>query len=86
MSNSIFSRVFPYRQRENNSPIENFLTEIFAFCLETDVLFRKDFFKTLLTINISNYDFEISTQKAYDGYGRPDIEINFNDKIMYYLN
>jgi|GEM_PF-2426594 len=78
MNDSIFSRVFVYRQRESNSPIENFLTEIFAFCLETDDKFRKDFFNELLKINILNYNIEISTQNEYSGYGRPDIELNFD--------
>ncbi len=82
MNSSLFSRIFAYRQRENNSPIENFLIEIFTFCIETDEKFRKDFFiKILKLISIEN-DFKISTQEVYVGYGRPDIEISFGNSIF----
>jgi hypothetical protein len=36
MAGSVFTKVFSYKQRENHSPIENYLTEILAFCLDSD--------------------------------------------------
>ena len=77
MTSSLFKRIFSYRQRENHSPLENFITEIFSYCLEIDVKFRSDFFAICLDIHDLSEDFEIETQLQYEGYGRPDIEINF---------
>ena len=76
---SIFTRVFAYRQREHHSPTENFITEIFAFCLEIDEIFCKDFLKLFINTHLSWQEMSISTQESYLGYGRPDIEINFAD-------
>jgi hypothetical protein len=75
MTDSIFSRAFPYRQRESHSPLENYLTEIFAFCLENDLLFRKRFLNDILKIKYTSKDLKIQTQSNYTGLGRPDIEI-----------
>lgn len=77
MATSLFTRVFSYRQRENNSPLENFLTEIFSYCLETDLKFRVDFFVNYLGTDPKDMPIEIETQPQYDDYGRPDIEVNF---------
>lgn len=82
MTSSLFTRVFSYRQRENNSPLENFLTEIFAYCLESDNNFRLDFFSQCLDIHTKATDIKIETQEEYEGYGRPDIEINFADTAI----
>src|ERR1035437_9767476 len=81
MSESVFSRVFSYRQRENHSPTENYLTEIFAFCLESDIGFRNDFLKEL-EIPFSEESIKITTQEIYETYGQPDIEINFGDTCI----
>nr|WP_170857105.1 PD-(D/E)XK nuclease family protein [Algoriphagus locisalis] len=79
---SVFSRLFSYRQRENITPLENYLTELFAFCLESDVIFRKVFFENCLGIyNVSN-DVKVKTQVSYKNFGRPDIEISFADTII----
>jgi hypothetical protein len=52
MIESVFTKVFSYTKRDNHSPIENFLTEIFSFCLESDHIFRQDFFLNILGIEI----------------------------------
>jgi hypothetical protein len=84
MTASLFTRVFSYRQRENNSPLENYLTEIFAYCIESDFKFRSDFFFNCLDIHAKSVDIKIQTQDEYEGYGRPDIEINFdNTSILF---
>ena len=82
MKDSIFSRVFSYRQHENHSPLENYLTEIFAYCLEFDMKFRVDFVTKLLEIADVEREITISTQEVYHGYGRPDIQITYGKTII----
>jgi hypothetical protein len=69
---SIFSRLYSYRQTENKNQEENFLIEIFAFCLQTDEIFREAFLKKLSIWATS--DVIVKTQCVYVE-GRPDIEI-----------
>ncbi|MCG9910447.1 MAG: PD-(D/E)XK nuclease family protein [Flavobacteriales bacterium] len=82
MTESLFKRTFSYRQRENHSPLENYLTEIFAYCIESDLKFRNDFHKKLLNISLPKKIFKITTQHEYIGIGRPDIEINFDNTTI----
>lgn len=83
MTDSIFTKIFSYRQRENHSPLENFLTEIFAYCLQTDSLFREDFFTSCLNIQLEKLvDINIKTQEEYEGFGRPDIEVNYKETTI----
>jgi hypothetical protein len=82
MNESIFSKVFSYRQKENHNPLENFLTEILSFCIENDINFRKDFLKKILKIKLDDAVFNISTQEHYLDYGRPDIEITNGNTII----
>ncbi len=72
---SIFSKIYSYRERENKNSKENFLIEIFAHCLLKD----KNFFQIFLELIELDYeeDFSIKTQSIYE-YGRPDIEINLH--------
>jgi len=78
MTQSVFTNVFTYRQRDNHGPLENFLTEIFSFCLLSDLNFRQDFFRKILNITLDETVLNISTQKVYPGYGIPDIEVTYN--------
>jgi hypothetical protein len=73
MKNSIFGKIYSYRERENQNAKENFLTEIFGYCLQTDTSFFHKFLN-LLSIAIES-DYSVKTQQVYD-YGRPDLEIN----------
>lgn len=82
MTESIFSKVFSYRQRDSHSPLENFLTEILSFCLDNDFKFRNDFFKNILAIQIDKTVFNISTQEDYKKFGRPDIEITYGNTAI----
>ncbi len=74
VSDNLFSRLFSYRQREKTSPIENFLSELLAYCIETDSKFYKDLCKQCLKIQDNKF-ISISTQSNYEEFGRPDIEI-----------
>lgn len=72
---SLFSKIYSYRERKNKNSKENFLIEIFAHCLLKDKIFFQDFLH-LLKLDYED-DFLIKTQSIYN-YGRPDIEINLN--------
>lgn len=78
MNDSIFDRVFSYRERANVSPLENFLIEILAFCLANDTIFAQDFYNL---IGLEIKDARVETQTTYEGLGRPDIEISNQHSI-----
>ncbi|MCM4162996.1 MULTISPECIES: PD-(D/E)XK nuclease family protein [unclassified Arenibacter] len=73
MTESVFSKIYSYRQRENKNSKENFLIEIFAHCLQTDKKLLFDFLQNFDIIPDSETN--IKTQSIYE-FGRPDIEIN----------
>lgn len=73
---SLFSKLYSYRERENKHSKENFLIEILAHCLGSDMKLSNDFFNLINLKNEANVS--IKTQSVYD-FGRPDIEINFSD-------
>lgn len=72
MTTSIFDRIYSYRARPERDSKENFLIEIFAFCLEADKIFFVDFLEKLRIKTDLNY--WVNTQVIY-GNGRPDIEL-----------
>lgn len=69
---SIFDKIYSYRESETKNARENFLSEIFSFCLSTDNFFLYDFLALLEISEMEN--FNITTQKVYE-FGRPDVEI-----------
>lgn len=77
MRESVFSKIYSYRERENKNCKENFFTEIFAHCLLIDNNLLNNFLK-LLNIETTG-EVEIKTQTIYE-FGRPDIEINIQSK------
>jgi len=76
---SLFTRLYKYRQRENKSDLENFSTELLTYCLETDLKFQKSFLK-LINSNDDSIKL-ISTQESYPKFGRPDVEIITENSI-----
>lgn len=81
---SLFDRLYKYKQsKQGRHQTENFLTEIFAHCLEFDEIFRKNF---LHRIGYTNdcVDFICKTQVTVEGFGIPDvcIEIGNHTKII----
>ncbi len=75
MTKSLFSKIYSYRERDNKGSKENFLIEIFAFCLQSDYQFFTAFLKEL---NIkAEIDYWVKTQVVYE-QGRPDIEVFLN--------
>ena len=77
MRESVFSKIYSYRERENKNCKENFFTEIFAHCLAIDKNLLNNFLKLLNIETIS--EVQIKTQTIYE-FGRPDIEINIPSK------
>ena len=77
MTESIFTKIYSYRESENKNCKENFFTEIFAHCLSVDKNLADNFLK-ILNIETSG-EIEIKTQTIYE-LGRPDIEINIPSK------
>lgn len=73
MTESIFSKIYSYRERENKNSKENFIIEILAHCLQTDNKLLNDFLENL-DIK-ADEETNIKTQSIYE-FGRPDIEIN----------
>jgi hypothetical protein len=73
MTESIFSKIYSYRERENKNSKENFIIEIFAHCLQSDNKLLTDFLE-YLDIKKDDETY-IKTQSIYE-FGRPDIEIN----------
>ncbi|MAC95559.1 MAG: hypothetical protein CMC96_08655 [Flavobacteriales bacterium] len=73
MKESLFTRTYRYRQRENKNELENLCTEIFAYSFENDLIFRADFLQ-LLGMELGE-EANVSTQQYYENIGRPDIEI-----------
>jgi hypothetical protein len=73
MIDSLFSKIYSYRERANKDSKENFIIEIFAHCLQTDSKLLSDFLD-YLGLEPDNQT-HIKTQSIYE-FGRPDIEIN----------
>lgn len=73
MAESIFSKIYSYRERANKDSKENYLIEIFGHCLLTDKKLCANFLE-LLDLETEN-EISIKTQTIYE-YGRPDLEIN----------
>jgi PD-(D/E)XK nuclease superfamily len=71
--NSVFSSIYSYREKQSNNSKENYLIEIFAFCLKSDKIFLNNFLNQFALI--SDSEINIKTQSVYE-QGRPDIEIN----------
>lgn len=69
---SVFSRAYSYRERKNKNNLENYLIEIFSFCLLKDLKFLEDFL-SLIDIEFNN-GLKINTQSSFEE-GRPDIII-----------
>ena len=77
---SIFSRTYSYRERKDKNNLENYLIEIFSFCLDDDLQFRKRFLK-LIDVPIAEHNYSIKTQASYEE-GRPDIVIESDSTFI----
>jgi len=73
MTESFFSKIYSYRERENKNSKENFFIEILVYCLNTDKVFLNDFLDFFGIRTEAKVT--IKSQPIYE-FGRPDIEIN----------
>ena len=97
MDYDLFLNLFKYRESEKNSPLENYLTELFAYILRFLISKRNPVVITLFNeyfhIDCSDSDFEnitIETQneywiEKYQCYARPDLEISINNERVYFI-
>jgi len=79
LKKSIFTNAYSYRKRENKNNLENYLIEIFAYCLDIDIDLRTSF---LALLNIKDSFENIDTQFSINA-SRPDIIINCKDSIIF---
>ncbi len=77
---SFFTKLYKYRQSELQHQKENFLTEIFAYSLKVDLVFRKEFL-VKIGVLLDTVNFSIETQLHDSDFGRPDIFIKI-DQIV----
>jgi hypothetical protein len=79
MKESLLSKIYKYRQSEKKHQKENYLTEIFAYCLESDKVFALKF---LQTIGVSETPIDLSCKAQINSeFGRPDILIEINNVL-----
>jgi hypothetical protein len=78
--NSLFSKIYKYRESSSRNQKENFVIEILSYALKNDSIFSKEFLKyiELPNLKISNCDTQISDSEQ----GRPDISIELNDGTL----
>ena len=75
---SFFHKLYKYKQSDLRHQKENFLTEILAYCLETDKIFQGKFLSMLNFTDQIN-SFECRTQTTNEEFGKPDIFITINE-------
>ena len=96
MVNDLFVRLFKYKQKANHSPLENYLTEqfayIFQFLIDQEETIVLDLFKLfdIPEINLVFSNIKIETQwetwvEKYSCFARPDIKIEFDNKKIYFI-
>lgn len=79
---SIFTKTYKFRQKVGKHEKENYLTEIFAYCLQIDEILIEDFLKKcLIPVSFFEKDYKVETQKSYS-QGRPDIVIQSSNTLI----
>ena len=64
MEESLYNRLFQYRERQHSRPEENYLTEILAWTIENIPSFGEEYIKFLLSHDKSK-DNSVSQDKIY---------------------
>lgn len=78
MSESLFSRLFHYRESEKLSPRENFLTEMFAWMIGNLKQFGHDYVEFLMTKCENKTSFDSS--KSYSVCVRTQVNVKYEEK------
>lgn len=79
MDKSIFTKAYLYTNKGNRNNLENYLTEIFAHCIDIDPSFRSALFKI---IGVTNPYIRVQTQFTINN-NRPDILIECENTIIF---
>lgn len=86
---SLFNRLYSYRQREQRSPREDFLTELFAFCLQAHPAVLTEFAKLLAVEEelaqvriVDPSSIVIRTQEYRGDFGRTDLELQLGSYLV----
>jgi len=97
MNYALFTNLFKYKEKAGQSPLENYLTELFAYILDELIQNKNPVAITLLNdyfhIPFSEKDFwdtKVETQCSYyvcdyDCTARPDIKITLRGKDVYFI-
>jgi hypothetical protein len=78
---SLFNKIYKYRQSDLRHQKENFLTEIFSYCLTNDLIFRQNFL-SLINYNENVVKFHCVTQLPNNDFGKPDVFIEINENTI----
>ena len=78
MSESLFSRLFHYRESEKLSPRENFLTEMFAWMIGNLKQFGHDYVEFLMTKCENKTSFD--SNKSYSVCVRTQVNVKYEEK------
>ena len=84
MEIGLFEALRRYSPREGNDPLENFITEGFAWLLNKYPDFSELFLQYLgerLQLNVNRYDYKWNTQVNFDGK-RPDMVYRWDNKAI----
>src|SRR5690606_18995437 len=66
----------------HQSPLENYLIEIFTYCLKNDNEFTVAFTNSFLDVEDTGEQFEIKSQMGSGEFGRPDILMRSSNTIV----
>ena len=78
---SFFYNLYRYKQSDIKHQKENFITEIFAYCLTNDSYFQSEFLKFIGCTTQCN-DFSCQTQHFDKEFGKPDVLIKISDDTV----
>src|SRR5476651_2550017 len=82
---SLFQKIYQYKQSGKlRHQQENFLTEIFAHCLEFDIEFRTKFLQ-LIDYNKTYHTFECLTQVHINKLIKPDVQIKLDNDLLIFI-
>lgn len=92
MIEGIFKILFDLKSNSHNSPLEDYLTELFAYCLSKDNDLLNKFFNQFNLYSsdaddcIISTQFELKSLKTHSCNSRPDIVIFLSDATIFFEN
>ena len=96
MEHDLFTRLYKYKETENKSNLENYITEAFCYIMKYLIDSKNHIVIELMNLfdipiaNLENTEIEIDTQKEtyieqYNKHARPDIKICINGQQIYFI-